>query len=221
LRFRRHRDLGQPLADDVLPLRHDSPRESTRARGVLRLKVSQDGQPWTTSAYATEFTQRAWTLSYSRHGNVNTSEGIADQSTPYIWELARQKGLTVKTFGMGNRRGVAEVRSTRFEQSPADPQFERRAADTQLSRPRDYLRADRFVEEFQEMDRDGTVPNFMFMSLGENHTNGTKPGAYTPKAQVASNDLAVGRIVEAVTKSKVWNAFAIFIIEDDAQNGPA
>ena len=70
------------------------------------------------------------------------------------------------------------------------------------------------------MDRDGTVPNFMFMSLGENHTSGTTPGAYTPKAQVASNDVAVGKIVEAITKSKVWGAFAIFIIEDDAQNGP-
>jgi hypothetical protein len=64
------------------------------------------------------------------------------------------------------------------------------------------------------------VPNFMFMSLGENHTSGTTPGSYTPKAMVASNDLAVGKIVEAVTKSKVWSSFAIFIIEDDAQNGP-
>ena len=70
------------------------------------------------------------------------------------------------------------------------------------------------------MDRDGTVPNFMFMSLGENHTSGTAPGSYTPKAMVASNDLAVGRIVETITKSRVWPTFAIFIIEDDAQNGP-
>ena len=50
------------------------------------------------------------------------------------------------------------------------------------------------------MDRAGAVPNFMFMSLGENHTQGTTPGAYTPKAQVASNDLAVGKIVEAITQ---------------------
>jgi hypothetical protein len=55
---------------------------------------------------------------------------------------------------------------------------------------------------------------------GENHTTGTAPGAYTPKAQVASNDVAVGKIVEAITKSKVWGEFAIFIIKDDAQNGP-
>jgi hypothetical protein len=58
------------------------------------------------------------------------------------------------------------------------------------------------------------------MSLGEDHTSGTRPGAYTPQACVASNDLALGRLVEAVTKSKYWPEMAIFVIEDDAQNGP-
>jgi hypothetical protein len=97
---------------------------------------------------------------------------------------------------------------------------ENRPADFASQRSRDYVRADRFVAEFEDMDRSGTVPNFMFMSLGENHTQGTTPGAYTPKAQVASNDVAVGKIVQAITKSRVWPSFAIFIIEDDAQNGP-
>jgi DNA-binding beta-propeller fold protein YncE len=183
-------------------------------------EVSQDGQPWTTSAYATEFTERAWTLSYSKHGSLVTGGGVSDQSTPYIWELARRHGLKVMTFGMGNRRGVAEVRSRRFEQQSRDPQMEMRPAGSEPMRTRDFTRADRFVEEFQEMDRNATVPNFMFMALGENHTSGTTPGAYTPKAQVGSNDLAVGRIVEAITRSRVWPSFAIFIIEDDAQNGP-
>jgi len=212
-------DLKQGNGDPSLTLfgRDVTPNQHALAEEFVLLdnlycsgEVSQDGQPWTTSAYATDFTQRAWTLSYSRHGNVNTRNGISEQSTPYIWELARQKGLSVKTFGMGNRRGVAEVRSTRFDQRSANPN----AAN------RDFDRADRFVEELKEMDRDGKVPNFMFMSLGENHTSGTTPGAFTPKAQVASNDIAVGKIVEAITKSTVWSSFAIFIIEDDAQNGP-
>jgi YVTN family beta-propeller protein len=222
-------DLKQGNGDPSLTLfgRDVTPNQHALAEQFVLLdnlycsgEVSQDGQPWTTSAYANEFTQRAWTLSYSKHGGVDTSGGIAEQSTPFIWELAREHGLTVKTFGMGNRRGVAEVRSTRFERRPSDPQVEQRPASNQALRARDYERADRFVEEFQEMDRDGTVPNFMFMSLGENHTSGTTPDAYTPKAQVASNDVAVGKIVEAISKSKVWSTFAIFIIEDDAQNGP-
>jgi YVTN family beta-propeller protein len=222
-------DLKQGNGDPSLTLfgRDVTPNQHALAEQFVLLdnlycsgEVSQDGQPWTTSAYANEFTQRAWTLSYSKHGAVDTGDHIAEQSTPYIWELARQKGLKVKTFGMGNRRGIADVRSTRFEQRPVDPQMELRPAGAQLPVTRDYTRADRFVEEFRDMDRDGTVPNFMFMSLGENHTSGTSPGAYTPKAQVASNDVAVGKIVEAITKSKVWGEFAIFIIEDDAQNGP-
>ncbi len=212
-------DLKQGNGDPSLTLfgRDVTPNQHALAEQFVLLdnlycsgEVSQDGQPWTTSAYATDFTQRAWTLSYSRHGRVNVGGGIQEQATPYIWELAVQKALKVKTFGMGNRRGVAGVRSTRFEQ---------RAADGSL-RARDYERADRFVEEFEELDREGKVPNFMMMSLGENHTSGTAPGAYTPKAQVASNDVAVGKIVQAITKSKVWGKFAIFIIEDDAQNGP-
>jgi len=222
-------DLKQGNGDPSLTLfgRDVTPNQHALAEQFVLLdnlycsgEVSQDGQPWTTSAYATEFTQRAWTLSYSKHGNLVTGGGVSDQSTPYIWELAKQHGLKVMTFGMGNRRGVAEVRSTRFERDAVDPQPENRPAAGEATRARDYARADRFVAEFTEMDRAGTVPDFMFMSLGENHTQGTTPGAYTPKAQVASNDLAVGRIVEAITKSRVWPSFAIFIIEDDAQNGP-
>ncbi len=88
--------------------------------------------------------------------------------------------------------------------------MEQRPAGKEAPRLRDFMRADRFVEEFEEMDRNGTVPNFMFMSLGENHTQGTTPGAFTPKAQVASNDVAVGKIVEAITKSRVWPAVCDF-----------
>ncbi|MBY0506980.1 MAG: beta-propeller fold lactonase family protein [Bryobacteraceae bacterium] len=212
-------DLKQGNGDPSLTLfgRDVTPNQHALAEQFVLLdnlycsgEVSQDGQPWTTSAYVNEFTQRAWTLSYSRHGRVNISGGIADQSTPYIWELAVQQGLKARTYGMGNRRGVAKLRSEAFDQ---------RAADGTL-RARDTDRADRFVKEFEELDRAGQVPNFMMMSLGENHTSGTSPGAYTPKAQVASNDAAVGKIVEAITKSRAWSKFAIFIIEDDAQNGP-
>jgi YVTN family beta-propeller protein len=222
-------DLKQGNGDPTLTLfgRDVTPNQHALAEQFVLLdnlycsgEVSQDGQPWTTSAYVTEFNQRAWTLSYSKHGALITGGGITDQSTPYIWELAKQHGLKVMAFGMGNRRGVAEVRSTRFEQQIQDPMMEQRPAGSEAPRLRDFTRADRFVQEFEEMDRNGTVPNFMFMSLGENHTQGTTPGAFTPKAQVASNDVAVGKIVESITKSRVWPQFAIFIIEDDAQNGP-
>jgi hypothetical protein len=65
-------------------------------------------------------------------------------------------------------------------------------------------------------ERSGDLPRFAIMSLGENHRRGTNPGAFTPEACVASNDLGVGRIVEAATRSKFWNQMTIFVIEDDA-----
>ena len=88
------------------------------------------------------------------------------------------------------------------------------------SRTRDPERAETFLKEFADFEKNHALPRFMVMSLGEDHTTGTRPGTYTPRACVASNDLALGRIVEAITRSKYWPEIAIFVIEDDAQNGP-
>ena len=63
------------------------------------------------------------------------------------------------------------------------------------------------------------MPNYITMRLGDDHTAGTTPGGPTPKSSVADNDLAIGRLVEAVSHSAYWDDTAIFILEDDAQNG--
>ncbi|HEX4951188.1 MAG TPA: alkaline phosphatase family protein, partial [Blastocatellia bacterium] len=84
----------------------------------------------------------------------------------------------------------------------------------------DNTRVDRWLEEFRAYEQNGQLPQFQIVRLGNNHTEGTVPGKKTPRAHVADNDLAVGRLVEAVTNSKYWANTAIFIIEDDAQNGP-
>jgi hypothetical protein len=77
-----------------------------------------------------------------------------------------------------------------------------------------------WIEDLHVAEKTGTLPQFMIMSLGEDHTRGTTAGAFTPDACVASNDIGLARIVEAASKSKFWNQMAIFVIEDDAQNGP-
>jgi hypothetical protein len=86
--------------------------------------------------------------------------------------------------------------------------------------PRDTQNAETFLKEFRRFVSEGDLPRFVVMSLGEDHTTGTSPGTNTPQACVASNDLALGRLVDAVTHSKYWPETAIFVIEDDAQNGP-
>jgi hypothetical protein len=87
-------------------------------------------------------------------------------------------------------------------------------------RMRDTDNVDIFLAEYTQYVKDKNMPRFIVMSLGEDHTDGTKFGSYTPQACVASNDLALGKLVEAVSNGPLWKETAIFVIEDDAQNGP-
>src|SRR5205814_1492190 len=84
----------------------------------------------------------------------------------------------------------------------------------------DARRYEAWQKEFSAQDRSDQVPAFSIIRMGNDHTNGTRPGTPTPRAMVAENDLAIGRLVEAISKSRVWKDAAIFIVEDDAQNGP-
>jgi hypothetical protein len=83
----------------------------------------------------------------------------------------------------------------------------------------DVLRAARFIEELKKWEEKGSMPQLMIMALPNDHTGGTSPGKPTPAAQVADNDLALGQIVQAISKSKFWGETAIFAIEDDPQSG--
>jgi hypothetical protein len=88
-----------------------------------------------------------------------------------------------------------------------------------LSYP-DVKRAERFIRELKRFEKDGGMPRLSIVRLPNDHTAGTQVGKPTPTAFAADNDLAVGLVVEAVTRSKFWKETAIFILEDDAQNGP-
>src|SRR5262249_18965095 len=84
----------------------------------------------------------------------------------------------------------------------------------------DNHRIDAWLREFNAFERNGQLPALSIVRLGNDHTNGTRPQGLTPRAMVAENDLAVGRFVEAISHSMYWKDSAIFIVEDDAQNGP-
>src|SRR5439155_24893158 len=85
---------------------------------------------------------------------------------------------------------------------------------------RDKDRVDSWIADLKKAEETSELPRFTIMALGENHTQGTTPGKPTPEAAVASNDVGLGKIVAAATRSKFWKEIAIFVIEDDAQNGP-
>jgi hypothetical protein len=101
--------------------------------------------------------------------------------------------------------------------------FAEEAPDFNLQIP-DQIRVDIFMRHLQGWLADkaqgkDTMPNFVMLRLGNDHTAGTRPGGPTPKASVADNDLAVGRAVEAISHSPFWDDTAFFVLEDDAQDG--
>jgi len=185
-------------------------------------QVSADGHEWSTGAYATDFVQKTWPSVYGGHGLAYPSEGafpIAFPSAGYIWDKCREANVSYRSYGefIDNARVVGEPGSTNVEalKGHFDPYY--RSYDL------DYLdidRAKRFIEEFEELVREKELPSFIIMSLPNDHTAGTRTGSYTPRAMVADNDLALGMVIEAVSKSPVWKETTIFVVEDDAQNGP-
>ena len=96
-----------------------------------------------------------------------------------------------------------------------DPQY--RGFDLEYS---DLDRAKRFLSEIQRFEKEGSMPSFQVVRLGNDHTQATRAGKLTPRAYVAQNDQAFGMVIEGLTHSKFWPSMAIFVIEDDAQNGP-
>jgi hypothetical protein len=101
--------------------------------------------------------------------------------------------------------------------------FAEEAPDFNLRVP-DQIRAEVFLRHLAEWVKDrkdgrDPMPNYITMRLGNDHTAGTTPGGPTPKSLVADNDLALGRMVDAISHSPYWDDTAIFVLEDDAQNG--
>jgi hypothetical protein len=84
----------------------------------------------------------------------------------------------------------------------------------------DARRADNWLQEFRAFEVSGTLPQLSIIRLPNDHTVGTRVGAPTPRAMVADNDLALGRITEAISSSVYWKDSALFVVEDDAQSGP-
>lgn len=187
-------------------------------------EVSVDGHSWSNSAYATDFNEKRWPPQYGGHSAAVRGPGDRP-SSGHLWDLAATKGLTYRTYGEYADRaseGSEVVSRARLPElvGHVAPKFLRGVK-------RDTENVQAFIEEFDEYERnfdsrdpEKRLPNFSVMSLGENHTRGTTPGAHTPVACVANNDWALGQLVERVSRSRYWRETAIFVIEDDAQNGP-
>jgi DNA-binding beta-propeller fold protein YncE len=187
-------------------------------------EVSADGHEWSMAAYATDFVERSWPLNY--RGGLGSkigypSEGkypIAASAGGYIWDRCKEAGVSYRSYG----EFVANGKTPDDPRTATVPGLKDHFAPKFHSYDLDYpdnKRVDAFVEELKEYEAKGNLPQFIVLRLPNDHTYGSRLGKPTPTAMVAENDLAFGRLVEAVSKSKFWPETAIFVVEDDAQNG--
>ena len=188
--------------ENVTPNHHLLARDYVLLDNLYRNgEVSVDGHSWCDAAIATDYNQRLWILSYSKHGKLPGNEEMENPAAGYLWDLCKRHGLSYKNYGEGAQRVPSASRG-------------------KWTGERDMDKVKSWIQDLEIAGQSGNLPRFTIMSLGENHTKGTTPGAYTPDACVASNDLGLGRIVEVASRSRFWKEMAIFVIEDDAQNGP-
>jgi DNA-binding beta-propeller fold protein YncE len=189
-------------------------------------EVSADGHEWSMGAYASDFVRKVWPLSYRgsplKKLNIYPAEGMHDDiSRPaggYIWDRCAEAGVSYRSYGewIANGKTPKDPAKARVKalEGHFDPWF--RSYDLDYS---DLKRAERFSEELKRFEREGDMPRFIVMRLPNDHTFGTRIGKKTPTAYVAENDLALGLTIEAISKSKFWKQTAVFVVEDDAQNG--
>jgi YVTN family beta-propeller protein len=200
-------------------------------RFFVNAEVSADGHNWSMAAYATDYTQKTTPTNYADDGRSYDYEGAnrgvipeddaAEPAQGYLWNLAERARISLRNFGefvddQDDGRGGKRYRATKAflaaNTSPTYPNF-----DMHIS---DQHRVDIWLGEFNQWVAIGTMPSLQIINLPRDHTSGAAAGYETPKAMVADNDLALGRIVEAVSRSPFWRSTVIFVLEDDAQNGP-
>jgi DNA-binding beta-propeller fold protein YncE len=191
-------------------------------------EVSADGHEWSMGAYATDFVEKIWPLSY-RGGKVYgyPSEGEKDlierPGGGYLWDRCAEAKVSFRTYGEWVENGKTKPDGTFEDSKPAvkalEGKFDPRFRGYDLAYP-DVKRAERFLAELKRFEAAGDMPRLQVLRLPNDHTAGTKVGMPTVTAMVADNDLALGMVIEGVSHSKFWKDIAIFVIEDDTQNGP-
>lgn len=228
-------DLGKGNGDPSLTLftEQSAPNHHKLAREFVLFDnfyvsadVSADGHNWSTAAIAPDYVQKMWPNSYAgrrKHYDYEGGEPAALPPAGRIWNNAASAGISMRNYGWWVTNGPLAPSGSRQIENVRDPalakitNFNFRAFDL------NYLDIDRakiFIAELAEFEKTNSLPKLMFLRIGNDHTSGTAAGKITPLSAMADNDYALGLIVEAMSHSKFWPSTAIFVLEDDAQNGP-
>jgi YVTN family beta-propeller protein len=212
-------------------------------------EVSADGHNWITQANATDYVDKTWPINYSSsprssqrsydfedvplaqqfaseplRGDASIPRSAAAQTAGYLWDDAFFHSVSFRDYGeftttdctgSNNVSHTTHLDDTRFGDHVDEryPGYSTSCSDHVLREPE-------WEREFRQFEQSGDLPALELVRLGNDHTNGTRAGSATPQSYVADNDLALGRIVDAVSHSRYWKSTAILVTEDDAQNGP-
>jgi len=203
-------------------------------RFFVNAEVSPDGHEWSMAAYVTDYAEKTIPSHYSSRGRTYDYQGanrdlipdddVAEAANGYLWNLAEKAGITYRDYG----EFAGEADAMPSGNQPVSAVALKRAlighvntaySGWNLDIP-DQARADVWLKEFQEFVSSGKMPALEIMTLPNDHTSGASAGKPTPRAYMADNDLALGRIIEALSKSPYWKNTVVFVLEDDAQDGP-
>jgi YVTN family beta-propeller protein len=178
-------------------------------------EVSADGHNWCAGAYATDYLEKTWPTSYGNRGGNYDAEGIraiANNKGGFIWDNCKRNGVSYRTYGEFMDGSKPNLVSLHNHFCPTFTGWDQSVLDT--------TRFTQWKREFDSLVANNELPQLNTVRFINDHTEGLRIGKHTPLAAVADNDLAVGLFIEHLSKSKIWDQCAVFIVEDDAQNGP-
>ncbi|MBN9296773.1 MAG: bifunctional YncE family protein/alkaline phosphatase family protein [Filimonas sp.] len=178
-------------------------------------EVSADGHNWSMGAYATDYLEKTWPTSYGGRGGTYSAEGnreIANNKGGFIWDNCKRAGVSYRSYGEFADGGKPNIPTLKGHICTSYTGWDLGTRDT--------VRFGQWKHDFDSLLAVNALPQFNTVRFGNDHTEGLKKGRPTPYAHVADNDLAVGMFIEYLSKSPVWKESVVFIIEDDAQNGP-
>ncbi len=200
----------------VTPNHHGIAREFVLLDNFyVNAEVSADGHNWSMAAYATDYVEKTWPISYGKRGGTYDYEGsrkIAYPRDGFVWDYCKRAGISYRTYGEFGENGKATIKTLEGHVAPGYEGFNL-----------DYPDVDRvavFKKDFDSLLALNQVPQFNTIRLGNDHTSGQRKGKITPISAVADNDYALGQLIEHISQSSIWKESAIFVLEDDAQNGP-
>jgi hypothetical protein len=181
----------------------------------VNAEVSSQGHIWSTAAYVTNYGEKIVPSGYAGKRADMDGEENDEPERGFLWTLAIREGVTFRDYGEMVKGNPGWPVTQRDLGADVNPDYVPMDLVTQ-----DQKRADVWIAELQRYVRDGNMPQLEVMWLPMDHLAAGRPGKCTPRACMADNDLALGRIVQALSHSPYWKDTVIFVVEDDAQAGP-